>query len=198
VPTAAGRRRRTAIAVHRSISLRKADTAVRDAIAVTSVSRTLLDLAGMIRAGPLERAVERSLALRLFDLRAVQAVLDANPRRRGATALARIIGHVHDEPRLSRSDLEGLMRDLCDAYGIDRPEVNVMVEGVEVDFLWRSARLIVETDGREFHLTPVAFERDRERDARLTMLGYRVVRFTHRRLVRDAAGVAGTLRALLA
>ncbi|MBW3607527.1 MAG: endonuclease domain-containing protein [Actinobacteria bacterium] len=90
------------------------------------------------------------------------------------------------------------MLDLCDAHGIERPEVNVIVEDAEVDFFWRAHRLIVETDGREFHLTPQAFERDRERDARLTMMGYRVVRFTHRRLVTDAAAVAQTLRALLA
>ena len=55
------------------------------------MSRTLLDLAGMLAPTRLERAVERSLALRLFDLRAVEAVLAANPRRRGASALAQII-----------------------------------------------------------------------------------------------------------
>ena len=68
------------------------------------------------------------------------------------------------------------MLDLCDAHGIERPEVNVVVEGLEVDFLWRAQRLIVETDGREDHGTPIAFHRDRERDERLTVLGYRVVR----------------------
>lgn len=198
VPTAAGRERRRGIVVHRSVTLRPADVAEHDAIALTSVSRTLLDLAGMLAPGPLERAVERSLALRLFDLRAVEAVLEANPRRPGAGTLSRVLGSVHNEPFLKRSELEILMLDLCDAHGIERPEVNVIVEHAEVDFFWRAHRLIVETDGREFHLTPQAFERDRERDARLTMLGYRVVRFTHRRLVSDAAAVAQTLRALLA
>lgn len=198
VPTVSGRRRRAGIVVHRSLSLCDVDIAARNGIAVTSVGRTLLDLAAMIQPGPLERAVERSLALRLFDLRAVRTVLECNPRHRGAGALGRVIEQIHDEPRLTRSELEGLMRDLCDASRIARPEVNVMVEGVEVDFFWRVRRLIVETDGREWHGTPIAFERDRERDAAFTMLGYRVVRFTHRRLVRDAGAVAGTLRALLA
>lgn len=197
VPGITGRRRRADIVVHRSLRLRDVDVAALDGIAVTSVSRTLLDLAVMIRPGPLERAVERSLALRLFDLRAVQSTLEANPRHRGAGALARVIEQIHDEPRLTRSELEGRMRDLCDASGIDRPEVNVLVEGAEVDFLWRGPRLIVETDSRKWHETPVAFERDRERDAEFTMLGYRVVRFTHRRLVSDAPAVARTLRALL-
>lgn len=89
------------------------------------------------------------------------------------------------------------MLDLCDAHGIERPEVNVRTVGIEVDFLWRRHRLIVETDGREYHETPVAFGRDRERDERLTVLGYRVVRFTYRRIVRHPAAIAATLRALL-
>jgi len=197
VPTAAGRQRRRCIVVHRSVTLRPADVDEEQAIAVTSVSRTLLDLAGMLSPGRLERAVERSLALRLFDLRAVEAVLDANPRRRGAGTLARIVRDVHYEPQLTRSELEALMRDLCDAHGIERSEVNVIVEGKEVDFFWRAQRLVVETDGRRDHGTPIAFERDRARDARLTMLGYRVVRFTYRRIVNDAAAVAHTLRTLL-
>ena len=89
------------------------------------------------------------------------------------------------------------MRDLRDAHGIGRPEVNVVVEGSEVDFFWRAQRVIVETDGREQHGTPMAFERDRERDARLTMLGYRVVRFTHRRIAHEPDAVAQTLNVLL-
>jgi very-short-patch-repair endonuclease/predicted transcriptional regulator of viral defense system len=198
VPTAAGRARRRGIVVHRSLTLAPADVDEQAAIAVTSVSRTLLDLAGVLAPGRLERAVERSLAARQFDLNAVQAVLSANPRRHGATALAQIVARIHDEPSLTRQELEALMLDLCDAHRMQRPEVNVLVDGLEVDFLWRARRLIVETDGREFHETPIAFARDRERDERLTVLGFRVVRFTYRRLVNDPAAVAATLRALLA
>jgi len=157
----------------------------------------LLDLAGVLAPGRLERAIEQSLALRLFDLRAVDAVLAANPRRPGAAALAEIIARIHDEPSLARLELEALMLDLCDAHGIERPEVNVLIEGIEVDFLWRTHRLIVETDGRQWHDTPHGFARDRERDERLTVLGYRVVRFTYRRVADHPDAVAATLRALL-
>jgi len=67
------------------------------------------------------------------------------------------------------------MRDCCDAHGIPRPEVNAIIAGEEVDFLWRARRLVVETDGHETDGTRAAFERDRAKDARLTMRGYRVV-----------------------
>lgn len=90
------------------------------------------------------------------------------------------------------------MRDLCDVHAIPRPEVNAILEGEELDFLWRAQRLVVETDGHESHGTRAAFERDRAKDARLTLLGHRVVRFTYRRLVSESQTVVDTSRALLA
>ena len=71
-------------------------------------------------------------------------------------------------------------------------------EQFRVDLLWRQQRLIVETDGRDVHTTRQAFERDRERDQRLMLAGWRVVRFTWRQLTREPERVAATLRALLA
>jgi len=70
--------------------------------------------------------------------------------------------------------------------------------GFRPDFLWRPQRLIVETDGRDVHTTRQAFERDRERDQRLTVAGWRVVRFTWRQITREPDRVVQTLRALLA
>jgi very-short-patch-repair endonuclease len=59
-------------------------------------------------------------------------------------------------------------------------------------------RLIVETDDYRYHRGRSAFEADRSRDLDLKLRGYNVVRFTHRQVVDEAAGVARTLRALLA
>jgi hypothetical protein len=197
VPTPGGRLRRPGIVVHRCTSLRPIDVVEVDGIAVTSVARTLLDLAGILARGPLERAVERSLELRVFDLAAVRDVLAANPNRRGVAELARIVAAMHYEPPVTRSELEALMRDVCDAHGIERPEVNARVDIYEVDFLWRARRLVVEIDSREHHATLAAFERDRIRDAHLTALGCRVLRFTHRRVTYEPENVARTLLTLL-
>jgi hypothetical protein len=82
----------------------------------------------MLRSGPLERAVEQSLVLRLFDLGALHAVLDAHPMRAGAVALTAIVARIADEPRLARSEAEALFLDLCDAYTIERPAVNSRVD----------------------------------------------------------------------
>ena len=103
-----------------------------------------------------------------------------------------------DEPALTRSELEVRMLALVARAGLPRPAVNTIVEGLEVDFLWRAQRLIAETDGAAAHLTRSAFERDRRRDAALLVAGYRVVRFTWAQVTREPRAVGGTLRELLA
>jgi very-short-patch-repair endonuclease len=75
--------------------------------------------------------------------------------------------------------------------------MNVWIAGYEVDCLWAEQRLIVELDGRTYHESRAAFERDRIRDAALQLAGYRVLRITRRRLQTDAAGVITAIRSLL-
>lgn len=132
----------------------------------------------------------------LFDLRAIEAVLDAGRGRRGIAALRELLAE-RDDPALTRSYLEDRLLQLCREASLPPPAVNVRVASFEVDFAWSEQRLIVETDGRAAHTTASAFERDRLRDQRLAVGGWRVVRFTYRQLARDPAAVGATLRGLL-
>lgn len=192
----AGRRARRGIVVHRSTDLPPAETTTHRGIPVTTVARTLLDVAAILQPPSLSRAVERSDILELFDLAAVQSTLDRHPNHRGAARLGAVLDlYRDDEP--TRSELEAMFLALCAAHDLPRPLVNHMVEREEVDFLWPHHRLIVEVDGRQTHLTRAAFERDRAKDARLTVAGYRVIRFTYRQIQYAPEGVAATLRALL-
>ena len=75
--------------------------------------------------------------------------------------------------------------------------MNTEVAGFEVDFLWDDSRLIVETDGREHHFTPTAFEEDRAPDAVLATLGYRVLRFTWRQVRYEPELVARSISSIL-
>src|SRR3712207_9268783 len=68
---------------------------------------------------------------------------------------------------------------------------------MEVDFLWRDARVVAEADGHAFHRTRQAFEDDHRRTLELRLAGYEVLRFTDRQIAADAATVAGALRAAL-
>ena len=95
-----------------------------------------------------------------------------------------------------RSELEERFLAVVAEVGLPRPEVNSIVAGHEVDFVWRDRKLVVETDGAAAHLTPAAFETDRRRDADIQVAGFNVVRFTWHRIAHDAPGVAATLEAL--
>ena len=97
-----------------------------------------------------------------------------------------------------RSALEVAFLALCRDHGLPRPEVNVMVAGRLRDFYWPAHGLVVETDGRASHLTPLAFEDDRERDTLLQEAGYKVRRFTYRQITERPAWVAARLRMALA
>jgi hypothetical protein len=190
-----GRKRRHGIRLHRSSTL-TADDIGAHRIPVTTIARTLLDVAATLREPSLARTVEQTEIRRLFDLRAVERTLARNPhspRRRKAHTSARAL------PRreFTRSDLEPIFLALCAAHGIPRPLVNHIVEGEEADFFWPVQRVIVETDGRATHFTRSAYESDRARDARLLALGYRTMRVTERQIRLGSATVAQTLLAVL-
>jgi predicted transcriptional regulator of viral defense system len=177
VPHTSGLRSTAAIAVHRSRRAVQATTS--EAIAVTTAMQTLADLATALPRRQIEKACENAETLRLLDLRRLDT---AHP---GASRLLDVV-ETHDLGTYTRSETEDAFLELCDRHGIPRPRVNSIVEGFEVDFCWPQDRLIVETDGRH-HATRAAFEDDRARDALLTSIGWRVMRFT-RRQVRRASG----------
>jgi very-short-patch-repair endonuclease len=132
----------------------------------------------------------------LTDLRRVLPAAQFAAALREAEYLRLPIGDRFESDR-TRSELEARFLALCRRHRLPQPEVNVRVGPFKVDFLWRDRRLIIEVDGWETHRTRSAFEADRARDVELELLGYTVVRLTHRRLVNEASRVARTLRALL-
>jgi very-short-patch-repair endonuclease len=172
VPSTSGKRRRDGILLHRSSTLTASSSTRHDGIPVTRPARTLADLRPLLSPAQFTAAVREAEFLRLP------------------------IGNQYPADG-ARTELEHRMLALCRRHRLPQPEVNVMIDRFEVDFLWPEARLIVEVDGWDAHRTRSAFEEDRERDARLAVLGYRVVRFTWRQLTRDRPAVARTIRSLL-
>ena len=195
-------RPRPRIEVHASTTLDPADVTTVDGIPCTTVARTLVDLGDVVPRRAVERAVDQAELLRLFDLRAVEDALDRAGRRRGAGLLRAVLAD-YEEPTITRRELEERFLALCRSASLPSPSVNAWItlsEGVayQADFLWREHKLIVETDGRDVHTTRKAFEHDRERDQRLTLAGFTVVRFTWRQVTREPRRVAEALGGLLA
>jgi hypothetical protein len=175
VPSASGRSRRRGIPVHRSPSLaqpssshsslpaaggrgRRPLTTYRDNIPVTTVARTISDLRAASLLPP--RLIRR--AIRQAELK----------------------GHHLDgiDTDRTRSDLEVTFLALFASHEIPPPEVNPKLGRYEVDFLWRSQRLVVEADTFTYHRGSAAFEDDHQRDLELRQQGFAVLRFTDRQL----------------
>lgn len=160
VRSAGGRHSQAGVVIHRSPSLPSHDVTSQDGIPVTTPQRSLLDARHTLKPGELRQVVREA---EFLDLPIDASVLIPD----GAT-----------------SELELRFLALCRRHRLPMPETNVWVAGVRVDFLWREARLVVETDGYAAHRGTVAFEEDRARDARLAALGYEVLRLTWRLLER--------------
>lgn len=188
--TTTGGRAHSGIAIHRTRRLADHERTTKDGIPVTTVARTLLDLADAV---PVEGAVARADRAELLDLDAVHRAIAGNPGRRGATRLLEAL----DAPILTRSELEDAFVALVRKAGIPEPQVNTRVAGLEVDFHWPDHKLVVEADGHRYHRGVARQERDRQREAILARAGVRTHRFTHRQIVRGPGEVEATLRALL-
>ncbi len=189
-----GRKRMEGIALHRSRRLADDETTTLRNIPVTTLPRTLVDLADVLTERELSRAIHEAQVTHSLADRALHAAAERVHGRRGAGRLNAAIATERDR---SRSDLERRFLKLCDRHGLPRPAVNEEVAGLECDFVWRDRGVVAETDGWRYHRTRRAFEFDRLRDQRLARAGFRTLRFTHRQVEADGEEIAQTLRAAL-
>jgi very-short-patch-repair endonuclease len=188
---------RKGIQVHRC-QFEPAEITVRDGIPVSTVARTLFDIAERSAPHELRSAWDEASRLRLLRVPEVAAVYE---RGRGRIARTRIRPFLLAEQRYvedTASPLEDRFAAFVVAQRLPPPQTNVLVDGDEVDVLWPEARLIVELDSWEFHAHRAAFEKDRDRDTDHLLANYRTVRVTHRRLSYGPDRLAAQLRALLA
>jgi hypothetical protein len=186
--------RRPPIRLHQTRRLDPADTVTERGIPVTSIERTLLDMAGRLDDRQLERALvtaERSGRLRWSEL---GRVLEQRRGRKGAGRLRRIAAEVDPQAAEALSPLEVDFLALCRKEDLPPPAVNVLVEGHLVDFLWPDARVVVETDSYSHHADRSAFERDRQVDVDLIATGYAVHRTTYHMLNCDPDPLLANVR----
>jgi very-short-patch-repair endonuclease len=190
-----GIRRRQRIWIHRC-RLYPEDRAVHAGIPVTTVARTLFDLAEFVSFKRLESAWEEADRLNLLQLSAVEGVCERGYGRRALRPIRRLLTEAR-APTITRSPLEDDFAAFCREHRLPMPSFNTTALGHEVDALWPQQRLAAELDSWEFHRHRAAFERDRARDAALQVADYRTIRITNRRMNNEAPALANELRALL-
>jgi very-short-patch-repair endonuclease len=191
------RHQRPGIIVHRPRSIHPDDRAISDGIPVTSVARTLVDLAAVASQRVVERAFDEAERLGMLDLEALTAIYRRSRGRRGLPVIRRLLA-AHAPAAGTDSELEVVFQKICQEQRFPRPLTNVEVAGFIVDAYWPDCELVVELDGYEYHRTRGAFERDRSRDIALRLSGKEVIRLTHRQLATERGWVATTIRRLRA
>jgi hypothetical protein len=200
--TRAGRGR-DGIRVHRATALIDADRSMRAGIPLTAVPRTIVDLATVVPPAALEYAIHRAEAGRLVTLAELHAILARLCGHPGTRAVRAIVGaQDHELVARARGRRERRFLALCQTHAIPPPRVNewialpIAAGGLEVDFYWPDARLVVEIDEWRSHGTARAFRNDRARDRALGDAGVRVLRFAERELDDGPPVAAAVLRAL--
>jgi very-short-patch-repair endonuclease len=184
------------IRFHRVRAPRRDEVGTVDGIPCTSPARTLVDLAGAVGDWKLRSCFERAAQKRLLDIPAIEASMD--PGRRGNKSLRKLIDEWRRAAPVAKkgklkSPLEAKVLPLALRRDLPTPLLNAPVEiangRIEVDLLWPDHRLVVEADSRDFHVTDLAFERDRWRDRELFRVGYNTLRVTHQQAERETTAV---------
>ncbi|MFM9876800.1 MAG: type IV toxin-antitoxin system AbiEi family antitoxin domain-containing protein [Rhodoglobus sp.] len=133
-------------------------------------------------------AIDSVLNARLLDSRAVESMMSALPRR--------YRGLLTDIDGRSMSGIETILRLALRDAGLSC-EVQVRVSGVgRVDLVVEGC-IAIETDGRSFHEGAETRARDYDRDLKLTLAGYTVLRFDYRQIMFELESVVQAVRVAL-
>lgn len=191
--------RRKGIVAHESL-IADDECDVVDDIPVTSVFRTIFDLAAVASRREVERAWHEAEVRRLTDRVSLPMLLERYPGRRGTRMLRELLGS--DEPvGISRNEFEEAFVALVDACGLTRPRMNadLWLRGrfIEVDALWQDERFAVELDSRGVHGTKKRFESDRYRDRILVAEGWRTMHISWLQLRDEPDEIAADLKLAL-
>jgi hypothetical protein len=156
-----------------------------EGIPVTSVARTMLDLAPDESTRNLHRMIERAEERRTFDRRRFDRLLARAGGHPGKAKLRYALDTFKPELAVVRSDVERRFGDLVSAAGLPRPATNVFVAGCELDAYWEAEGFAVEIDVYATHGSRSSFEEDRERQDDLLLAGIELIRITDVRLERE-------------
>jgi very-short-patch-repair endonuclease len=189
--TVAGRNlgRRRGIRRHRVKTLPPQDVTAMKGLRITTIARTICDLAATESARDTELAVQEALYRRVLTSQAANAVLAREPTRRGAPVIRALLS----DTRLTRSEKERKMLRLIKQAQLPKPLTNVRIHGYLADLYWPAHQLVVEFDGWDAHGHRLAFESNRKRDQILVAAGLRVLRVTDRQLEREPIAVVARI-----
>jgi very-short-patch-repair endonuclease len=191
-----GQRHTRRIKAHRTRHLHEEDWTIKDGIPVTSVARTILDLAAVLSRDRLLDLIDDAVRAELFDLGALERAMTRTPKRRGVKKLQAVLADYRGAPDL-RSKFERHFRHRLRAIeGLAEPLHNIEVAGYRADVYFPDYKLVIELDSRHFHLTPRAFESDAVRDTARLKQKIGTLRITDERFYSEPDAVIKDVLAL--
>ena len=203
VTTANVRPRTSTELIKRVSTLPAKDVTVIQGLPVTSVDRTLIDLGDDLSVSRVELAYECAIRRGLTHPRRLKDRIEelGTAGRKGPSVLRWIID-VQGKAAPTGSVLEVMFLQLNRHAGLPTPirqrvfkDVNGHV--MRVDFIYPRTNVVVEVDGRSFHLRRLKWEEDLERRNRLTASGLKVLHVTYRRMKDDPDGVLAEIERAL-
>jgi uncharacterized protein DUF559 len=151
-PGSGGPRRHGGVLAFRSSTL-DGDVVTNREVPITSVPRTLLDLARTVGDRALARALREAVRLELTTLAMLGDRLGQYRGRRGAGRLALTVARYAGLPlERARSGAEIRALELLRGANRPLPRLNARIAGEEADLSWPTIKLIIEVDGGPFHL----------------------------------------------
>jgi hypothetical protein len=173
-----------------------------EGIAVTTVPRTVFDLAATSSVDRVEHDIRQIEYLRLYDRLSLLDLIDRYPGRRGVRRVRAALARVEGLPAgRTRSPLEERFLPFLHRYSLPRPRLNDWItvgeRRFQVDCHWPDSGQVVELDGWQAHGTRSAFQEDRKRDRTLRTAGYEVTRISWAQLDDEPEAIASDLRRLL-
>ena len=197
-PPGSTSRRASRPGVHIHIAaLPKGDVITWRGLPVTSVARTVADLA---RASTFPGGVvvaDSALRIRRVSKAELHLCITACARWPGIQNARRVAAFADAR---SESVLESISRAAFHDHGLPPPELQAWVGSADevigrADFLWRAFRTVGEADGAIKYADPARAMAQLDRDTRLREAGFEVVHFTWHDITRSPGQVIARLEA---
>ena len=163
-------------------------------VPVTTVARTLADLAATLALDDLARACHEAGVRHGTTPRHVEAALARWPGRPGAQRLRAVL---RGDAQVTLSALERRFLAHLREAGLELPQTNRLTDGRRVDCRWPGRRLTVELDGYRYHHSRHAWEQDRRREREARARGDEFRRYTYGDVFEEPALMLAELRTLL-
>jgi very-short-patch-repair endonuclease len=167
---------------HQVKMLHPRDVASVECFRVTSVPRTLLDLAATLPPPEVKRLTDEAMRRKWVNVDRFEQLLERHGGSPGAKLLRELTREYAGGDGPTESELEARIRDLLEQAGLPRPHKQHVIRsgrGVRrIDFHFTGTPVVIEADGYAWHASVESFERDRQRSNELTLKGFLLLQWT--------------------